>query len=343
MSFLRSRAEQLADYLRGCIARGEVVEPLPSIRDWSARLGVGRGTLEQALKLLHNEGFLRILPRKGIQIAAARVDQPKADVAPLVRWIFHGRDFPDLSALREMFEVVLVKLSAHNIRLRVEKCDDARLRAIHASGENPNELLLLTSLPRKYQELFSDFRRSAMINGLPADGVDLPFVSIDVLPAIRHAVHRLARRGYNRVILVLKEGSRQPLREALELFCREAPRPIVGEVIFLPMELKAQSDAARRWSEKIKARTGVLAIYPVPASVLMTALMKRGLDVPGQVEVIAVNTTLQGIRVVPVPIYYPYPVEAIANILCRAATRYFERGTLPPLRRMVPLEAVLPD
>ncbi|MBI4026785.1 MAG: hypothetical protein HY360_17510 [Verrucomicrobia bacterium] len=46
MSFLRSKAEQLADYLRGGLQRGEAVEPLPNTRAWSEKLG-GVGTAQK--------------------------------------------------------------------------------------------------------------------------------------------------------------------------------------------------------------------------------------------------------------------------------------------------------
>jgi hypothetical protein len=43
---------------------------------------------------------------------------------------------------------------------------------------------------------------------------------------------------------------------------------------------------------------------------------------------------------VPLPTYYPYPVEAFAKIICRVAVHYFEHGTVPPMRKLVPLEMV---
>jgi len=48
VSFLRDKAEQLADHLRGCILRGELAEPLPLNRFadpvlWSPYVASGYG------------------------------------------------------------------------------------------------------------------------------------------------------------------------------------------------------------------------------------------------------------------------------------------------------------
>ena len=67
MNFLRSRSEQLANHLRDCILRWQLVEPLPGMRAWSRQLGVSRPTLNKALLELQGDGLLSIKPR-GVQI-----------------------------------------------------------------------------------------------------------------------------------------------------------------------------------------------------------------------------------------------------------------------------------
>jgi len=338
MNFLRSKSEHLADHLRGSIARGELREPLPNIRTWSGKLGVGIHTLELALKILHHEGVVRIRPRKGIQLGVVRGIVDNSQQARVVRWICYGRDFPDLSVLMEFFATILQQLQPHEIGFSIEPCDAARLRLIHARGESPHQMLLLTSLPDEFQRLFADFKRSALINGLPVAGVSLPYISIDVFSAIRHAVNELARRGFRKVSLVIKSGTRQPVIEHFRRYCADVPRPLRAEVVTMPNELSEQVSAAARFAAKIRERQGVLAIYSIPASVLMTALMTRGVKVHSDVEVIAVNTPLQAVRVVPLPTYYPYPRLPFAKAICKAALHYFQRGRLPLLRKTIPLE-----
>ena len=342
MSFLRSRAEQLADHLRACIARGEIVQPLPNIRAWSLQLGVGHGTLELALQLLRRKGLVRIRPRKGVHLLRATGSLKSSQHPPVVRWIAYGRDHPDISVQREFFGAILEKLSAHEIRFSVEMCNAIRLGNIHQRGTRAHERLMLISLPGKFQEMFADFRKNALIIGLPFPGVQLPFISTDVFSAVRHATHNLAQQGFTRISLVIKEGSRQPMVEHFRKICAEAPYPIQGDVVRMTDELRGQNVAAQRLAARITGRHGFVTIYPIPASVLMTAFMKKDIKVPEQVEVVAVNTTLQAIRTVPLPTYYPYPVEAFSKAVCQAAVHYFEQGSLPPLRKMIPLKLLSP-
>ncbi|MBI4028595.1 MAG: GntR family transcriptional regulator [Verrucomicrobia bacterium] len=72
MNFLRSRSEQLADYLSNSIARAELVEPLPGMRDWAVKLGVSYRTLESALKIVERRGLVSIEPRRGVRLRRAR-------------------------------------------------------------------------------------------------------------------------------------------------------------------------------------------------------------------------------------------------------------------------------
>lgn len=340
MHFLRSKSHQLADHLRGCIARGELREPLPNLRTWSTELGVGLHTLEAALQILHAERVVRIRPRKGVEILGAGSKSGDPQLPRAVRWICYTRDFPDLSPTMEMLDAIAEQLRHHGIGFHIERCDAVRLRSIHARGELAHEMVLLTSLPAEFLELFSSFKRSALINGLPTPGVSLPYISIDVFAAVRHAVHVLARHGFPTATLVIKTGTRQPIIEAFRRYCAEADPPMHPDVVTMPIELEAQVEAAGRFAAGGTGRRGVVAVYSIPASVLMTALMARGVKVPGQVEVIAVNTTLQAVRVYPLPTHYPMPVTAFAKAVSRAAIHYFERGRLPRLRKVIPLEMV---
>jgi DNA-binding LacI/PurR family transcriptional regulator len=342
MNFLRSRAEQLAESLRASMARGDWREPLPNIRAWSETLGVGMHTLEKALQLLQQQGVVRIRPRQGVQLLRATEPPPDSQRARVVRWICYSRDFPDVSVLTEFFGAILQRLHAHEIGFSIEPCDAARLRLIHARGESPQQMYLLTSLPAEFQKLFADFQRSALVVGLPGPGIDLPYVSIDVFAAVRHAVHTLSRRGFRHATLVIKKGTRQPIIELFRRACAEGPQPMSADVVTMPIELSEQVAAAGRFAARVKGRRGVIAVYSIPASVLMTALMSRGIKVPAEIEVIAVNTPSLAVRVFPTPIYYPSPLAALAKAVCRAALHYFKRGKLPPLHKTIPLERVAP-
>ena len=268
--------------------------------------------------------------------------EPSPGESRVVRWIYYGKKHQDMSSVAEILLSVSEQLNAHGIHLSIEKCDIPRLKAIHGAGESANEMLVLVDLPEQHRSLFADFQKSVLRFTLPFPQIPSPYVSIDVLPAIRHAIHGLVRRGFQNITLVLKEGSKKSVAEAFHRFCAEAPHPLQARVVKLPMKYPEQAFAARRLAAGMKGRHGVVALYSISASILMTAFMKAGLDVPRQVEVVAVNTSMQAVRVFPVPTYYPYPMDALASVLCKAAIQYFDRGELPPLRKMIPLEVVTP-
>lgn len=341
---LRSRAAQLADYLRGCIGRGELAEPLPGIRDWSARLGVGHNTLEAALKILETQGLVTVRSRQRVRLVKSgrRIAN---EVMPhrVVRWVYYGDPTYDSAAWAELFVKISERLGEHGIQLVVERCSAGRLRALRDAGEQSGQMLLLGPMGERdrYQPWFADFRRSALIIGLPRRDVPLPYVTADVESAVEHAVQSLSRRGIGRICLVMpKHSARTPIEELFLRFCSQARPPVEPELFGLPFDSSSQGAALDRFVRRVHGRLGLVLIYPVPTSLLMIALLKRGLDVPGQIELIPMNTMLHNTRVLPVPVYYPYPVEALARTITRAAVRYFQHGRVPKLRKRIPLKAV---
>lgn len=326
------------DHLRGGIARGMVTHPLPNTREWSAKLGVGRGTLEDALRVLEREGLVRIRPRKGVQILPSKRQPGSSRRRRVVRWCLYARDYPHVSMWMEVFHAISERLRPHNVDFVIERCDSIRLQAIHQRGETPDELLLLASLTERFQRLFQDFKKSSLILGIPFQGISLPYVSTDWISAVRHATYMLARRNFQKVSLVLK--SRIPMTETFSQICAQSPRLIKGDVFPMPNDFDEQIHAARRLAGRMAGRHAFIVIYPIPPSLMMTALLQRGLEVPGTAEVVGVNTILPSIQVVPVPIHYPYPVSELAKTLCKAAMHYFEKGSVPVLRKLIPLKMV---
>jgi hypothetical protein len=177
MEFIRSKPEQLADYLRQRIERGDLVEPLPNIRDWSAQLGVAHGTLETALGILKRQGVIRTRPRKGVHITRPATKPRQLHQPPTVRWLFYGGHYRNVPTISELITALTQRLAPHGIRFSLELCNASRLRAIHQQGERPHEMLILSSMTSPYQEMFAAFRRSVLLVGPPLPGVELPFIT----------------------------------------------------------------------------------------------------------------------------------------------------------------------
>lgn len=343
MRFLRSRVEQLADYLRDRIQHGELKDPLPNIRDWSTRLGVGHVTLEQALRILARENLLVIQPRKGVKLNATVRARSSGERVKLVRWLYIGKEFRDISFMADLFVAISERLREYDIPLVTDRCDMRRLRELQKRGESPNEMLVLANFQERYQRILAGFQRSALLIALPAPGISFPFVWNDAEGAIVHAVRELAGRGFTRLCMFL--GGQRRVGPTDRLFlqaCAELNPAVHGELERLASDPTEQQLGAQRWAARVRGRLGVLAVYPTPATVLISALQQASIKVPDQVEVVGINTMWHSVRVVPRPVHYPFPVEAFARVVVRAAREYFARGTVPRLKKVIPLEVVRP-
>jgi GntR family transcriptional regulator len=61
--------QQLADVLRGRIAKGEWRSgPLPSVKQLQQEYGVGRDTVLRAVEILRTEGVVFTVPRRGTYV-----------------------------------------------------------------------------------------------------------------------------------------------------------------------------------------------------------------------------------------------------------------------------------
>lgn len=340
--YLCSKAELLAEHLETCLARGEIASPLPNIRRWAVELGVSHGTLEAALKILKRRGWIQTHPRRGIQIVHQKPVARSANQARLVRWITMGRQFSHLPTAAIVIDAISRRLGAHGIRVSLEVCDSKRLAAICDQTPASNELLLLQALPLAALRWFEKARGDVLMLDLPVAGLSLPYIAIDVVPAFRHATYYLVRRGFEHVTLVANTGS-YPLEEVFSTICAQAPRPMHGQVVRVPDELYEQHTAIQRLAQRIGPRHGVICNSPVPVGAVMMALTQRGLSVPRDVEVIAVNAMPVEIRTVPIPPHYPYPLQRFARAVSQAVLHYFEQGAVPPLRQLIPLQLVEPS
>jgi len=350
MSFIRSRSEQLADYLRSRIQKGELLEPLPGTRLWSRNLGVARTTLNSALQILQREGMLKTHAR-GCRLnlpASAGGDPPqekrKKDEPRLVRMLFYVSDYPDLDNYLELIFLLSERLRKHGIQFQVEKCSDTRLRTIAMQENSPNELHFLASLAPRHQALFARVNKPCMVVGSPATGVELPFITLDQAGAVLHATQRLLRNGHSTVSLVTSKLSAPGLEESTQAFqaaCEKWPhQPVNAQSVLVPMDEVAQRASARRFAARLEGRRGIVVVGPVPVSMILTALLERGIAVPDQAEIIAVLPPFRMVSFCPPIRYYSMPIDRCVKAMVALAVHFFESGVVLPIYRRFPLELV---
>ena len=348
VKFLRSRAEQLADYLRGCISRGELVEPMPGTRTWSQRLGVSRSTLDQALRLLRHEGLIDVRANRGITlIGPSATEGAHRTLVRSVRIIYYGRDFPEMQKDLPWMLELAERLHANGVQLALEKCTEARLKAYARAGVNPAELLILISLPARFQALFAQSPHEVLLMGEPAAGVDRPFVTSDWEGALRHGARWLLRQGYDRLTLILPRARAPGLQQARAVFeqeCADWTRQTVrANVVELPLELTAMVQAAGRFARTVRDRRGILVTDNIPPGLVMTALAAHGVRIPRQAELVALVTSIEPLKVFPLPTHYRFSERLLTQTLTAAVLHYFETGTVPALAKRLPMEMTRGD
>lgn len=344
MIFLHSRSKQLANYLRNCIAQDELKEPLPGIRAWCESLGVSSKTLHAALKILQHEGLLIIQPCKiaRLKLRRRQVIHPKRDVQPAIRILYYGRNYPDLS-LKEL-PGLSEHLRIHGVAISLEKCTHARLKAISQNPVATHELLLLCSVPAAYHRYFDHMTRNVLIAGHPCPGSPLSSITVDLESAVCHAARSCMRRNFGTISLLINRARTQGIHRTIRGFhqaCHDWPRqPIQASTIQIHAEWGSMLLSARRFAAHVKPGQAVLVAEPVPVSLITTVLLERGIAIPRDIEMIALNTSSNSVKVYPCRIHYPYPLRASAKSLADAAIHFFETGALPRVRKAIPMEVV---
>jgi DNA-binding LacI/PurR family transcriptional regulator len=342
VNFLRDRAEQLADYMRGCISRGELVDPLPTTREWSERLGVSRPTLRKALRELQREGLIAIRPR-GVHIQSPQAEKQKHPNR-LVRLLYYGPDLPEISHCMVWVAPLSERLHRHRIQIVVERCNGARLRAIVNEPHHVGELLFLLGMRMEFHRLIARTGKPAVVLGEPTPDVPLPFITDDQDAAVRHAALTLLRQGFDTLSLLVPSVTSPGIPRATESFrtaCARWPhQPVFCHVRPMPLEPGQLERAVRQFAALFRGRQGVVVIGPLPVTLVMTALLARGIAIPKQAELAAILHNRDEVRVTPRPLHYPPPIRRSVREMADVAIHFFETGIVPDVQKRLPVELV---
>ena len=341
---LRSKAHQLAEYLRDCIQQDRLVEPLPGMRQWSQQLGVSRRTLEGALTELRSEGWLTVGPR-GIRLnpAPATATATRAAAPRRVRWLLESSYRRHLYNYHVTFGLLQERLGLRGIEISWETCSPSRLQEIARQPAAANELFLLASLPPAYQRLFAATGKPTLILGEVTPGLALPFINADLAGIVRHATFRLLRQGCAHLEMVHINTAAAGLRSAETAFesaCAGWSRtPITRRILTTALDQASLLTTMRRLVSGVKDHTGLLVLAPVPVGMVVTALLQAGIAVPAQAAVVALMHPAEAIQLLPPPVHYPWPITALVRQISTVTERFFTTGILPPGGKTVAIEA----
>lgn len=341
MDFLRSKGYLLAQHLRGCIQRGELVEPLPGTAAWSNRLGVARTTLTKALAILQREDLVVIAPRGTRLKQEKRRSHAREKRTRRVRILHYTQGYPNVDSALEWIFPLSEALQRQRISLQVEPCDDARLRSISREG-NRHELIFLLGVAPRHQHWFSGSGTAAVILGSPIEGISLLGDGVDQAGAVGHAAQFLLRKKLLRLNLLVADVASHGIEKSVAAFetaCRQWPhQPVKAVISLMPISPTSDVAAARRFAARIKSRQGVVVVGPIPPCLVVTALMANHLRVPDDVEVVSILPPSASSKLCPPIPLYRMDVPRYVRRTVRIVRQYFETGQLPATIEPLSLE-----
>lgn len=112
--FSRERLyEQIADHIEELVGSGKLQQgdKLPPERELAERLGVARGVVREAVKLLGARGLVTVMPGRGTYIAEISSDSLSDHLGRFFR--LGNKSHSDLNELRRILEVEIAFLAAH--------------------------------------------------------------------------------------------------------------------------------------------------------------------------------------------------------------------------------------
>lgn len=229
----RFLAEQVADALRGRLAEGEWSGVMPPYRAMRTLLQVGRGTLEEAYKILEKDGILLTRPKRRALILKKPRGKP-GHIFRKVAWL-QGKPFSEFSgseveevmclqvALLEAgmeFELILLPPGRRHFKTSILKRHIRNRKASH---------WILSDQPVEILEWFvRQNQKACMIGTRPASAAKLSSLDLGRPAAVRHACGMLQRLGHNRITLLSPKSVSFEIRAVEEAFSNAPTTPHTG-------------------------------------------------------------------------------------------------------------------
>lgn len=119
--------QQVADNIEEYILSGEVEvgQKLPSEKELCEQMGVGRGTVREAFRILQTSGYVEIRPGRGAFVAR----KEEMELENIVEWFVKNEvELKDVIEIRTALEPLAV-------RLTIERCSDADIAQLARTHE----------------------------------------------------------------------------------------------------------------------------------------------------------------------------------------------------------------
>jgi len=205
---IRSATEQTADFLREEILRGTWQGTMPGQNALVTQLGVGRDTVQEALKLLEAQGMLE--SRGAGRRRRIVVPEKQKRFGMQINMILYERDDSSHRLILELRRQL--ESAGHTLNFTTKTLKDLRQnpqKVARVVRSKPADAWIVNGGSRPVLEWFARAKVPAF--ALFGSMTDLPIAGTgpDKLPALREALHCLQQRGDRRIIMLVREEARK--------------------------------------------------------------------------------------------------------------------------------------
>jgi DNA-binding LacI/PurR family transcriptional regulator/DNA-binding transcriptional ArsR family regulator len=288
-----SLVHQTADILTREVSKGTWEQWLPSERFLSQSLKISRPTLRNALKRLQAEGIVEAVQGVGNRIIAEKRDSARIQLIhkvhllcpnPLDRIRLQANLWTD--ELRNRLFQTGTRLLAHHGQQYLRSNPDAALE--HLIARHPDGCWILAHSTPQIQAWFRAHHIPCLVAGYTHPGIDLPFVSIDMEVACRHAVGVFVDSGHHSIGFVhLKSERVRDLRSAVGFEAGIRESDVAGKVVTHTDDVDSVRQAIHELLRIGSPTTAILTGTALSFATVATFLMQQGLRIPQDVSLIS--------------------------------------------------------
>lgn len=323
-----SLAHETKTIIHEAILSGDWKTHLPGERLLCERFQISRPTLRLALRKLEDEGVLANSHGKRRKI----VNQPRKTISRIGKPVI---GYLSPTPLKEMFGHTSRKFSAieyhiHQMeigfRLHVRpgcysQTPANALRVLVEETQVRYWILQNTNLPM--QLWFQRNHYPAVITGSRHDGVALPFVDLDNIAVLRHAVGLLASRGRKRIFYLTTSTPQPGDLHSDEGFLQgiKAGKNISGKIVRTHNSPEVVSSKVAMMLERQPYPDAFIVDKASHAFSVVSGLLRRGLRIPEDISVVCRTESRDFQYMTPSIAHYSTNTEEVAKRTSEIAIR----------------------
>ncbi len=336
---------QTVEILRERIDHREWSSFLPGERSLSESLQISRPTLRLALEVLETEGRIRTERGKRRMI----VQRPKVAVSAHPAMVgLVSEDPPHLMAPTTIFYLNELRRHLQEAGLQLHVFANRKI-----ASRNPQKALasfleeahvscwVLIAVNEQVQRWFAEKHLPAIVAGSEYPGIRLPSLDLNYAAVCRHAAGVFLRHGHRRLAILSPDSGIQGDRTSEESFLSAVGADPGLEASGLAFRHDGTRETIVRLLNRVFARkqppTALLVCRPLHVLTVVTALLNRGLTIPGDFSLISRDNDTYLNCLHPDIARYTFRRRDFAQRLARLVIQLATTGSLPKREhRLIP-------